>query len=99
MLKILGHPGLDPGQFPDLMSVRQGIAPAQSLLAASAADGAAFDDLLALFAGNQGACVLDVARLPASQTWFGVGMSGSLLGFEPGGLACGCWLLGGTDEF
>jgi hypothetical protein len=67
------------------------IAALQAAVATATSGGTTFNDSLALLGGNQSTLVFLVSRLSTSLAFTG--------GHGRVGLACGCAMLGGKDEF
>jgi hypothetical protein len=88
---VLGDVRLDVGQFPDLVTQGFRVAAGQPLAAPSAFRRLQPLHVVTLVGGDQGTLVFRMPRLPAA----------FLLRFAPlsGGLACGCCVLGGSEEF
>jgi hypothetical protein len=64
---VLGHPGLDLGQFPDLVAQRGGILPRQLPVTAPTGRRLEGDDVVALLGGEERALVPGVAGLTAPE--------------------------------
>src|SRR6516164_6403397 len=64
---VLGHPGLDLGQFPDLVAQRRSVLPHQCPATAAAVRRLEGDDAVALLGGEERALMAGVAGPTAAR--------------------------------
>ena len=88
---ILGHMRLDLGQFPHLMPQRLGVAAGELRAAAATLGRLQRLNVVALVGGNQGRSCFSWPGCPP-RFFFDLRFGGC-------GLACGCCVLGGREEF
>ena len=91
MTPVLGDVRLDLGQFPHLVAERGGVATAKRCPALAALARLELLDLVALAGGHE-RCLCFLCPGWPPRFFFD-------FGFCCGGLACGCRVLGGSDEF